>query len=429
MIYLAHAKLWISKMKIAVIGSGISGLASAYLLSQQHEVHLFESSDRAGGHAHTIEWDEHGRALPMDTGFLVYNEMTYPHLTAFFSYLNVETVDSDMSLSIRNDSFGLEWAGTNLNTTFGQRKNIFKPSFYLTLVEILRFHREVNSNLILARQLEWTIRDLLRQRKYSSSFSNNYLLPMAAAIWSTPEFGMLDFPAETFLNFLINHKLVQVNDRPIWKTVKGGSIQYVSKVVGKLANVRLNTPVLSVRREQNSVELTTHQGKTNFDKVVFGTHVPTTRKILEMNVKEREVLGAFQVVSNTGVLHQDASLMPQEKRCWASWNVFADGESDKGKVSLTYHLNRLQPIDTKENYFLTLNPNLEVKGPKREFKYDHPRFDMSAIRAQSELKSIQGIDRVYFAGAWTRYGFHEDGILSAVRVAEMMGVATPWTIA
>ncbi len=414
-------------MKIAVIGSGISGLGAAYILSRQHEVHLFEAANRLGGHAHTSYIPDGSEQVPVDSGFLVYNELTYPHLKALFAHLNVPTVESDMSLSIRSERSGLEWCGTDLNTVFGQRKNLFSISFHRMLLEILRFHREVESNLNLARRHGWTVGDLLRHRKYGAAFSENYLLPMAAAIWSTPEKGMLEFPAATFLHFLINHKLVQVNDRPKWRTVNGGSIEYVKRIAAQLKNIHLETPVLAVERAGDKVTVRTKQESASFDKVIFATHAPVTRKILQnANAAELEVLKAFEVEPNRAVLHRDRSLMPMEKRCWAAWNVFANEDQRSEKVSLTYHLNRLQPLPTKREFYLTLNPHGNVENVDREFTYDHPRFDQCAIRAQARLADVQGQGGIYYAGAWTRYGFHEDGLLSAVRVAEHLNVATPW---
>jgi predicted NAD/FAD-binding protein len=331
-----------------------------------------------------------------------------------------------MSLSIRVDEKNLEWAGQNLNAVFGQRKNLFRPSFYAMLLEILRFHREVEDNRNLSLRHAWTLGELLIARRFTDSFRNDYLLPMSAAIWSTPEKGMLDFPAAPFLTFLINHKLVQVEDRPVWRTVKGGSIQYVQKVAKHIPHVHLASPVLEVRREGGRVKLKTAAGEGFFDQVIFATHAPITARILVgQTQQEAQILGAFRTEANHAVLHQDPQLLPINKRCWASWNV--RGEQGSDKVTLSYHLNRLQPLATKSDYFLTLNPKQSVQKASWEMDYDHPRFDQAAIRAQRDLATIQGGGGVYYAGAWTRYGFHEDGLLSAVRVAEMLGQHVPWS--
>lgn len=416
-------------MKIAVIGSGISGLGAAFILSRAHEVHLFEATDRLGGHAHTTNIPDQENAVPVDTGFLVYNDLTYPHLKALFEHLDVPTIESDMSLSIRNDRSGLEWCGTNLNTVFGQRRNLFKPSFHKMLLEILRFHREAEENLGKARRHGWTVGELLRLRRFSDDFGANYLLPMAAAIWSTPEKGMLDFPAATFLGFLINHKLVQVNDRPKWRTVVGGSVQYVKRVAAQLPSIHQSTPVLEVERSARGVTVRTENANVEFDKVILATHAPVTYGLLKTHSdSEKEILGSFQTEANRAVLHQDREQMPREGRCWAAWNVFANEEHRHSKVSLSYYLNRLQPLKTRREFFLTLNPASHVKSVDLEYSYEHPRFDQAAIRAQARLADIQGNGGVYFAGAWTRYGFHEDGLLSSVRVASMLNVAPPWKV-
>jgi len=417
----------VANLKIAVVGGGISGLGTALILSREHEVHLFESDKRLGGHAHTVEVQEDGAAIPMDTGFLVFNELNYPHLTAFFRHLNVDTVDSDMSLSVRVASIGLEWCGTNLNTVFGQRKNLLRPSFYRMLRETLRFHREASDNLGLARRHAWTLGDLLRERSYTKEFSAHYLLPIGAAIWSTPERGMLEYPAETFLSFFLNHKLLQVNDRPVWKTVKGGSVCYVNKVKALLPFVHSGHKVLSVKRNNLGVLVRTTAAEGRFDRVVLATHAPVSLSLLaDPTEAESKVLGAFQVLPNQGVLHRDARAMPETRRCWSAWNVTAQGREDR--VSLTYHLNRLQPLQSKKQYFLSLNPPTPFSDQLGEFSYDHPHFTTDAIRAQREIPNIQGIGGVYFAGAWTRYGFHEDGLLSAVKVAELMRCPLPWRV-
>ncbi len=415
-------------MKIAVIGSGISGLAAAWYLKDEHEIHLFESDSRLGGHANTTFVKEAGADIPIDTGFLVYNELNYPLLTQFFKELGVETAESDMSLSIKVDEKKLEWNGTSLNTIFGQRRNLLKPGFLRMLLEILRFNREAKVNLELARANGWTLGDLIRERRYSHSLCQDYLMPCGAAIWSTPELEMLEFPAETFITFFINHKLLQVEGRPKWRTVRNGSIQYVQKVAAKLSHIYLNTPVRRVEKRGDKVIVVTDGHETEFDRVIMATHAPITAKIIKTDFQQvHQVLNAFRFESNRAVLHNDDSQMPKRKICWASWNVVGTLDSlQKRKVSLSYFINRLQPIKTMKNYFVTLNPIRSVSDPIRSFDYSHPQLNHSAIQAQRLLPNIQGHDGIYYAGAWTRYGFHEDGILSAVEIVKLIKSEGTW---
>lgn len=418
-------------MNIAVIGSGISGLGSALILSQKHNVHIFEAANRLGGHAHTSVVEKNGKQNNIDTGFLVYNELTYPHLKALFSHLNIETVSSNMSLSIQVPQIGLEWAGDSLSTVFAQKRNLFSPRFHRLLLAILAFHRHAEKNRELARQNRWTINELLFSQKYPRELMEWYILPMVAAIWSTPEKGMLDFPAETFLTFFINHKLLQVNDRPIWRTVKDGSKNYVEKIAQQLNHIHLNEPVHAVEHVGRELQVTTAKQSYKFDKVVFATHAPVTAQIYKFrNSQHEKILKSFSTIPNKAFLHEDESFLPRKNKCWASWNVQAQlaGEHSD-KVSLTYLLNRLQPLKTEDKMLLTLNPSRAPKNLIFEAQYDHPKFDQQAIDAQNEIPHIQGHGGVYFAGAWTRYGFHEDGLLSAVNVAKHFDINPPWRIA
>ncbi len=415
-------------MKIAVIGSGISGLGSSLLLGQKHEVHLFEADNRLGGHAHTSSIKIGETEANVDTGFLVYNDLTYPHLLSLFKYLEVETVASDMSLSIQAPSLNLEWSGESLNSVFAQRKNLLNPRFYRLLLDILKFHKKAEFYRDLSRQKKWSIAELLKNQEYSKELTEWYILPMVAAIWSTPEKLMMSFPAETFLTFFLNHKLLQVNDRPQWKTVKNGSINYVQKIAKKLEHVHLDEATLKVKRDGSHLRVNTTKGEYLFDKVVFATHPSLTSKILQTESSEvKRVLSSFQTIKNTAYLHHDESFMPRSKKCWASWNVSANlNTPEEHQVSLTYYLNRLQPLPTKKNMLLTLNPSRIPQKSLFQADYNHPKFDQLAIEAQLELPMIQGIDNVFHCGAWTRYGFHEDGLLSAVNIAKLFGIDTPW---
>lgn len=410
------------------MGAGISGLSAAWLLAKTHEVHLFESAPRLGGHAHTVDIAENGSKIPIDTGFLVYNELTYPNLCGFFDALNVETCDSDMSLSIRLPQKNLEWSGTNLNSVFGQRQNLVRPGFYKMLNEIMRFAREAEMNLKSSRENKWSLGQLLTARAYSKSFWHDYLIPAGAAIWSTPETEMLDFPGETFLTFFMNHRLLEVSGRPTWRTVKNGSRNYVEKAARTITHVHTSAPVVRIERRDGKIALTTPQEQMTFDRVVMATHAPVTNRILSNQSEiERRVLSAFSTEPNQAVLHRDNLQMPIRKVCWASWNVRGThGLESEEKAQLTYYINRLQPLPTSTDYFVSLNPTGKISNVLDSFDYDHPKFNRSAIDAQGELPSIQGAGGVYYAGAWSRYGFHEDGILSAVRVAKLFGIEPPW---
>lgn len=418
-------------MKIAVIGSGISGLGASYLLSQKHEVHLFEADKRLGGHAHTSKISTGGNEVNVDTGFLVYNDLTYPHLKSMFKHLEVNTVGSDMSLSIQIPHVNLEWAGDNLDTVFAQRKNLFKPRFYRLLLDIVKFHKNAESNRELSRLKKWSIAEMLKNQKYSEELTEWYILPMVAAIWSTPEKQMMNFPAETFLTFFINHKLLQVNDRPVWRTVKNGSINYVDKIAARLEHIHLNEATVQVKKDGEHLRVCTSEREYLFDKVVFATSPSITRRILAVENSAADViLKCFSTIKNSAFLHTDENFAPKSKKCWSSWNVKANFKtSQQDHVSLTYYLNRLQPLATNEKLLLTLNPPKTPKNLLLQANYEHPMFDQLAIDAQKEIPHIQGVNNIYYCGAWTRYGFHEDGLLSALKVAELLDIHTPWKIA
>lgn len=415
-------------MKVAIIGAGISGLAAALILNDKFEVHLFESDPRLGGHANTVNvQDNENGNVAVDTGFLVYNTLTYPHFTKFLDYLGVESVESDMTLSIQTKD-GIEWGGENLKTIFAQRRNLLRPSFLRMLLDIVRFNRNAGENLRLSIKNNWTLGELVDFLKCNESFKNHYLLPMTGAIWSMSYENALKFPAETFLTFCINHRLLQINDRPIWRTIKGGSINYVNRVFDKLERVHLGTKVTAIRKKPNSIGVLTPNSEIDFDKVILATHAPTSKKIIQNDFPElAKEIACFDVTTNQVVLHGDRSVMPKTELCWSAWNVLAQGKANSNEeISLTYYINKLQPLNSKKNYFVTLNGKNDFASTHLKLHYDHPQFNFQAIEAQKRLPDIQGTEGIFFAGAWTRYGFHEDGILSAVNVAKLMGVVPPW---
>jgi predicted NAD/FAD-binding protein len=418
---------------VAVIGAGIAGLASAYLLARKHSVTLFEADDYLGGHTHTVDVTVEGKTVPVDTGFLVFNDRTYPNLIALFKELGVGSHETDMSFGVTLDDGRLEWAGTNLDTVFAQRRRLLSPSFYLMLRDILRFNRAAQANLDAALVSDVTLGQLLDQGGYSKVFREAYLLPMAAAIWSSPTGDILRFPAATFLRFCINHALLQVNDRPKWRSVAEGGRNYVQRIAATLSDVRLSTPVESVTRTPQGIRLQTLHGAEHFDAVVFATHAPTTRRLLaDADSEEAGLLDAVRYQANTAVLHTDTRLLPRSRKVWSAWNYIGGAAVDGQRpVCVSYLINQLQPLPFETPVVVTLNPFSEPARDKvlGRFDYEHPLLDHAAMRAQQQLPAMQGRRRAWFAGAWTGYGFHEDGLKSALRIAADFGVRPEWASA
>ncbi|MGH8777630.1 NAD(P)/FAD-dependent oxidoreductase [Paraburkholderia sp.] len=419
--------------RVAVVGAGIAGLASAYLLARHHRVTLFEAAASPGGHTNTVDVELDGFTHPVDTGFLVFNDRTYPNLIALFDELGVEAVDSEMSFSVSVDRGNLEWAGTNLNTVFAQRRNLLSPAFVGMLRDIVRFNAQAPAHLAAAARSGGSVGQLLGAGGYGAPFREHYLLPMAAAIWSCATADVLRFPAATFLRFCLNHALLQVAGRPTWKTVKGGGRDYVQRIVRTLDDVRTASPVVDLRRDASGVTLTTPTGTERFDAVVLATHAPDSLRLLrDADELEQQTLAPFRYQPNVAVLHTDTTLLPRRQRVWSAWNYVSarNGEPVDGArpVCVSYLLNRLQPLPFRQPVVLTLNPVAQpAAGTElRRFVYDHPLLDQPAIDAQACLPTLQGHRRTWSAGAWTGYGFHEDGLKSALRVAADFGVQPAW---
>jgi predicted NAD/FAD-binding protein len=413
-------------MKLAVVGSGIAGLSSAWLLSKQHDVTLFEAAAALGGHTNTVDVTIDGRTFPVDTGFLVCNTRTYPNLIALFAHLGVTTVASEMTFAVSMESPDLEWSGSNLATLFAQKRNLLRPGFWRMIQDFLRFNRETTEALP-----EISLGAYLDQHGYRQEFREWYLLPMAAAIWSCPTKTMLDYPLSTFVRFCRNHGLLQVSDRPQWLTVQGGGREYVKKLVAGIGTVRLATPVQRVITTAAGVSLRTAGGDEHFDAVVLACHSDQALAIRgdDSSALEREILGSVRYQPNRAVLHTDSAILPRDPHVWSAWNYAAGpGTSGEQPVSVSYLINKLQPLPVATPVIVTLNPHREPMREKvlAEFDYAHPVFDQAAITAQARLAALQGQRGVYYAGAWGGYGFHEDGLKSALRVANALGVTAPW---
>ncbi len=418
------------RLRIAIIGSGISGASAAWALNPHHDVILYEKSPTPGGHTATVDIDYAGKAISVDTGFIVYNEGTYPNLTALFAALDVKTHASNMSFALSLDHGRMEWAGDNLGTLFAQKRNLLRPSFLLMLKEILRFNRQCLRDRQAGHLSRLSIGDYLNWRGFSPGFTNNYLVPMAAAIWSSPAARLLDFPAEHFVNFFDNHRLIYSTPHE-WRTVTGGSRNYLDKLLAPLGSrLRLNSAIAEVRRSGGQVIVRDQTGaETVFDKVIFASHSDQTLAMLtDATEEERRVLSAIPYQPNRVVLHRDPRLMPVREKVWSSWNYLRSSRSETRAATVTYWMNRLQGIDRDCPLFVTLNPDREPDPSKvfAEFTYEHPLFDAQAMQAQTALQALQGRNGAYFAGAWTGYGFHEDGLRSGLQAALALGGTVPW---
>lgn len=412
-------------MRIAVIGSGISGNLCARLLSCKHEVHLFEANDYLGGHTNTVRDEAFGRDLNIDTGFMVFNHRTYPNFTRLLRLLGIEERDSDMSFSVRCDRTGLEYQGSSLNGLFAQRSNLVRPAFYRMLRDILRFNRE-SLELLEGDDDCLTIGEYLERERYGRAFVEHYLIPMGAAIWSARPSRFYEFPARFLVGFLHNHGLLQLRDRPVWKTISGGAKRYVEALIDPLRDhIRLNSPIEKVTPTEDHVMVQPVHGPVEtFDQAVLATHADQTLRLLaNPTAAELEVLGAFPYQRNECLLHTDASMLPRRRRAWASWNYRVPLEAG-GPVALTYDVNRLQGLGTAGPVCVTLN-NVQEVGEQhvlRKIVYEHPVFTPGAVAAQRRHDEINGARRVYFCGAYWGYGFHEDGVNSALAVCRHFGI-------
>ena len=422
------------KLRIAIVGSGISGLVCAYFLNKNYDIKFYEKNDYIGGHSNTVDVNYEGKKIAVDTGFIVFNHQTYPNLKAFFELLNVDYEPSNMSFAVKIGDSKIEYAGANLNAVFAQRKNILNPRFIKMLLDILRFNKLAQNLLNQEFNPDYSMMNFLQDLKVGKYFRDYYLLPMASAIWSTPLDKIYDYPASSFVRFFKNHGLLTVSDQPQWLTVSKGSRQYVKKVCADFNDkISLNDEVKNIY--QNSDKkwvIESHKSTEIFDKIVIASHADQALKILKNPTKQQqEILSSFSYQKNLAVLHKDSAVMPKAKNAWASW-VYSHNSSAKNlaknNLSVSYWMNNLQNIDHSYPLFVTLNPNIEIdaKNIFAKFEYEHPIFDAKAVKAQARIDEIQGQDDIYFCGAYQSFGFHEDGISSALRVLNKMQIKAPW---
>ncbi len=419
------------RQKIAVVGSGIAGSAAAWALHGVADVTLYEADARPGGHTATVEVDYDGVPVAVDTGFIVYNELNYPDLTALFAHLGVATHESAMGFSLSLDGGRMEWCGESYRAIFARRRNALSPTFLWMLREILRFNRQCAADRDCGYIGHATIGEYLARRKFSAAFRDDYLIPMAAAIWSTPRAEMLDYPAAAFITFFENHRLIH-NERPAWRTVSGGSRNYLDRLLAPLGNrLRLATPVRSILRDAFGATVwADDRDPARYDHVVVAAHTDQVLAMLgDPSPTEHKILSAIRYRSNRVVLHRDPRLMPRRRAAWSAWNYLRSSEAGgETEVSITYWMNRLQGIDPQRPLFVSLNPTTEPREELvfGEWTFDHPQFDGPALSARARLDDIQRVRNTSFAGAWTGHGFHEDGLRSGLDAALALGATVPW---
>ena len=407
-------------MRIAVIGSGISGMVAAHELCRLHDVTVYEAGAYAGGHTHTVDVDYRGQAYAIDTGFIVYNDWTYPHFVRLLDSLDVPWQPSTMSFSVRCEKSGLEYNGASINSLFAQRRNIARPSFLRMVADIVRFNARA-PELLAPGAAPVTLGEYLRRERYSKYFIGHYIIPMGAAIWSSRPADMLDFPARFFVEFFANHGFLSVNDRPTWRVIRGGSREYVKRLTAPFARgLRLNTPVASLKRVSDKVVVRLKNGGVeSFDHVFIACHSDQALKLLaDPSHEEREILGAIPYQANEALLHTDCALMPRSPLAWAAWNYHL-AEEPYGRVTVTYNMNMLQSLQAPAQFLLSLNrSDVDPSKVLGRYVYQHPVFTAAAVAAQGRRHEINGMRRTYYCGAYWSYGFHEDGVRSALDSVE-----------
>jgi len=409
---------------LAIIGTGIAGMACGYYLQNEYALTVYEKNDYVGGHTHAVDVEEDARFIPIDTGFIVYNEVNYPNLTTLFQELGVATQPSDMSFSVQHQPTGLEFCGSGISGLFAQRKNLFHPPFWLLLSDINRFNKECPEVLTDPRFAQMTIEDYVRVRGFSKDLLDKYLIPMSSAVWSTPSDVMLKFPVMTLVRFFKNHGFLGLNTQYPWRTVTGTSRQYRNKITeGYGKNIRVGHGVVRVERQENQAAVTEGSGETaTYDRVVIATHGDEALKLLaNPSPLEKELLSKFRYQKNMALLHTDESVMPRTRRAWSSWNWWT-GADARGQIKSTtiYWMNSLQKVSQKKNYFLSINDAGQVRPEHklREIEYEHPIFSVESTKAQLRLPELNAKGPLYFCGSYFRYGFHEDALMSALDVVQ-----------
>ena len=409
-------------MNIAIIGSGISGLTAAWRLHREHRLTIFEANDYIGGHTNTVDVEVQGQRYAVDTGFIVFNDWTYPHFIDLLDQLDVASQPTLMSFSVRCERTGLEYNGENLNTLFAQRRNLFRPSFHRMIRDILRFNREAPALLDSPRAV--TLNVYLREQNYSQEFIDHYILPMAAAIWSAEPAVTGEMPVRFFVQFFRNHGLLSVSDRPQWRVVQGGSRRYVERLTAPFHDrIRLSCPVEWVRRHSHQVQVKPQHGPVEaFDEVIFATHSDQALRLLaDPTTREREILSAIPYQDNEAVLHTDTRLLPRRKRAWAAWNYHLPAQS-QARVAVTYNMNILQGLSAPETFCVTLNRSEAIDPARILYRtaYHHPVFTEAGVKAQARREEISGVNRTWYCGAYWSYGFHEDGVNSGLAVGRSL---------
>ena len=412
---------------MAVIGAGVAGLTAAHILSKKYEITLIEKDNRIGGHTNTINVEEKGKEIGVDTGFIVLNDRNYPHFKKLLNNLDIKIRNTDMSFSYYDENNGFNYAGTGISGYFSQKRNLFSPKHYRFLLNVKKYSKIAAKDVKSKKILDETLGEYLIRKNFPSEIKNKFIIPMGAAVWSGSRKDILNFPAKMFLRFFDNHGILDLNNAPQWHTVSGGSCTYVRKILEKFNGTLIKgNGVTEIRRESNSVALKLEKGEElTFDKVVCASHADQTyRMVKDLTKKEEEILKPWKYSKNVTILHTDHSFMPPTKSAWACWNYVKNKESnDTDDVSVTYYMNRLQGLKTSKDYFVTLNPTRDVPEDKTIFQtiYTHPKYTQTAISTQENIEAVNGTNRLYFCGSYCRYGFHEDAVMSAVNVAKQLG--------